>query len=82
MDSKTTGSDGSFVLDGQTSEIGTIEPVLKAYHDCNDNLPGQRRMKMTLPEKYIKVGGGTPTVLDIGTVNLEVVHHGEERDFI
>lgn len=82
MDVKQTGGDGSFLLDGQTSEIGTIEPVLKAYHDCNDNLPGQRRLKMTLPDKYIKKGGGQPQVLDIGVVNLEMKHHGEERDFI
>lgn len=32
----TTNAQGYFELSGHTSEITTIDPVLKIYHDCDD----------------------------------------------
>lgn len=82
MDSKETDGSGNFHLDGQTSEITDIDPILKIYHDCNDGIkPGQRRWKMDLPKKYI-VKGGAQKVVDVGILNLEPVMHEEERELI
>lgn len=33
-----TNSHGYFELSGYTSEITTIDPILKIYHDCDDGL--------------------------------------------
>lgn len=41
MGKMTTGVDGKFSLDGTSSEIGNIEPVLKIYHDCDDTVLGK-----------------------------------------
>ncbi|EFO23050.2 hypothetical protein LOAG_05433 [Loa loa] len=34
----TTNAQGYFELSGSTSEITTIDPVLKIYHDCDDGI--------------------------------------------
>ncbi|CAG9534546.1 unnamed protein product [Cercopithifilaria johnstoni] len=34
----TTDANGYFELSGYTSEITTIDPILKIYHDCDDGL--------------------------------------------
>lgn len=71
------------MLKGTTTELTSIDPTLKIYHDCNDGWkPGQRRWKMDLPKKYIKQGSGEPTMVDVGILNLEPKMHEEERDFI
>ncbi|EJW74425.1 hypothetical protein WUBG_14675 [Wuchereria bancrofti] len=33
-----TNAQGHFELSGYTSEITTINPILKIYHDCNDRI--------------------------------------------
>uniref|UniRef100_A0A915PZB1 Transthyretin-like family protein n=1 Tax=Setaria digitata TaxID=48799 RepID=A0A915PZB1_9BILA len=33
-----TNDQGYFELSGYTSELTTINPVLKIYHDCNDGI--------------------------------------------
>ena len=33
-----TDEDGRFQLYGDETEFSTIDPVLKIYHDCNDEL--------------------------------------------
>ncbi|MFH4983826.1 hypothetical protein AB6A40_010535, partial [Gnathostoma spinigerum] len=33
-----TANDGSFLLQGHTSEFTTIDPKLNVYHDCNDGI--------------------------------------------
>lgn len=72
---------GDFIVQGFTSEISHIDPILKIYHNCDDEWKaGKRRWKMNLPRKYIETNGQTH-VLDIGTLNLEPIIGKEERDF-
>ena len=33
-----TDSDGRFELKGSASELTTIDPILKVYHDCDDGI--------------------------------------------
>jgi hypothetical protein len=38
MDDTFTDEQGRFTLEGSTTELTTIDPYLKVYHDCNDGL--------------------------------------------
>ena len=38
LDSGYTNADGTFELSGDTTELTTIDPHLKIYHDCNDGI--------------------------------------------
>jgi hypothetical protein len=71
-------SSGSFRIDGTSSGITSIDPELHIYTDCDDGvMPGQRRLKLKLPKKYIGNAGG----YDIGTINLEShFKDSEDRD--
>lgn len=77
MAKNTTGDDGTFLLNVRVDEIPKIIPVLKATHDCNNDLPGKRIFKLTLPDKYIKKDNGTANTLNIGVWNLEVMPDAE-----
>uniref|UniRef100_A0A8R1HKV6 Uncharacterized protein n=2 Tax=Caenorhabditis japonica TaxID=281687 RepID=A0A8R1HKV6_CAEJA len=77
-----TDENGVFELNGHTTELTTIDPHLKIYHDCDDGInPCQRRWKFELPNHYIfKDSDGAPKTLDIGIWNLEGMLPGESRD--
>ncbi|KAH7697046.1 transthyretin-like protein 1 precursor, partial [Aphelenchoides avenae] len=45
-----TDANGEFELKGFTHEITTIDPKLNIYHDCNDNLPCQRKTSISIPD--------------------------------
>ncbi|ULT82798.1 hypothetical protein L5515_018065 [Caenorhabditis briggsae] len=76
-----TDANGAFELSGHTSELTTIDPHLKVYHDCDDGInPCQRRWKFELPNNYIFSDSDAPKTLDIGIWNLEGVLPGESRD--
>jgi len=38
LDSGYTDEQGMFDLQGDTTELTTIDPQLKIYHDCNDGI--------------------------------------------
>uniref|UniRef100_A0A914HG85 Transthyretin-like family protein n=1 Tax=Globodera rostochiensis TaxID=31243 RepID=A0A914HG85_GLORO len=83
LDEAFTDMSGSFQLRGSTRELTNIDPVLKIYHDCNDGImPGQRKVKLRIPNQYITNGGLARRTFDVGVLNLETVFAGEERDLI
>ncbi|XP_003375250.1 conserved hypothetical protein [Trichinella spiralis] len=72
LDKKTTDKEGNFIVDGKTSEMTNIDPILKIYHDCVDYLPCQRRWKIKIPKQYINhEGSKNLKIMDLGTWNLE-----------
>ncbi|VDN54459.1 unnamed protein product [Dracunculus medinensis] len=74
LDQGYTSATGEFKLEGGTSELTSIDPVFKIYHDCDDGIkPGQRKVKFQLPSKYITNGKVAKKVFDIGTINLETI---------
>ncbi|EFO18233.1 TTR-45 protein [Loa loa] len=78
-----TDEQGMFMLEGDTAELTTIDPVFKVYHDCNDSLKvGQRKLKFKIPSSYITEGKKAKKVFDIGVLNLETIFPDEEREMI
>lgn len=54
----------------------------QVYHDCDDMLPGQRKVKFKIPDSYITRGGTPQRIFDLGTLNLETIFPKEERDLL
>ena len=76
-----TDAQGRFKLQGSENELTPIDPVFKAYHDCDDGItPGQRKIKFKIPGSYVSDGGVPKKFFDIGVLNLETIFPGEERD--
>jgi len=76
-----TDNSGAFFLQGTTRELTPIDPIFKIYHDCDDGFkPGQRKVKLAIPNSYISNGGVARRVFDIGVLNLETIFKKEERD--
>uniref|UniRef100_A0A1I7ZBH8 Transthyretin-like family protein n=1 Tax=Steinernema glaseri TaxID=37863 RepID=A0A1I7ZBH8_9BILA len=83
LDEAFTDSQGYFHLKGSTRELTPIDPVFKIYHDCDDGImPGQRKVKLYIPNKYIFNGGVAKYPIDFGVLNLETIFPKEERDLI
>ncbi|CAI5450827.1 unnamed protein product [Caenorhabditis angaria] len=73
-------TNGSFFLSGWTTETTPIDPVFKIYHDCNDHgLPTHRKVKFTIPDKYITAGRFPNATMDAGIIQLEFEYMKEER---
>ena len=49
LDEKYTDINGEFILDGTTRELTNIEPELRIFHDCNDDI----RVKFYFPKNFI-----------------------------
>lgn len=75
-----TGTDGKFQLEGSTSELTSIDPILKIYTNCDDGIKlGRRKWRFELPKKYIDKSG----FYDVGTWQTELrITDEEERDMI
>ncbi|VDM92342.1 unnamed protein product [Litomosoides sigmodontis] len=83
LDQGYTDERGAFMLKGDTAELTNIDPTLKVYHDCDDNLKiGQRKLKFKIPSSYISEGKTAKKVFDIGVLNLETIFPGEEREML
>ncbi|VDO99272.1 unnamed protein product [Soboliphyme baturini] len=81
MTENKTNSNGEFWLDGQTSEMTSIDPVVKIYHNCDDEKTlGTRRLKIGIPKKYIGKSSSIPKLADLGVINLEMIVYEEERN--
>ncbi|VDK75444.1 unnamed protein product [Anisakis simplex] len=76
-----SGKDGSFELQGHTDEFTTIDPKLNVYHDCDDELtPCQRKISVTIPDKYVSSGKTPKKIYDAGVIELSGKFKGEARD--
>uniref|UniRef100_A0A7E4V612 Transthyretin-like family protein n=1 Tax=Panagrellus redivivus TaxID=6233 RepID=A0A7E4V612_PANRE len=83
LDVGYTDENGHFDLSGDTTELTTIDPHLKVYHDCNDGFtPCQRRWKFELPNSYITSARTPAKTLDIGVWNLEAKMPDESHDCV
>ncbi|CAB3398169.1 unnamed protein product [Caenorhabditis bovis] len=80
LDQGYSAMNGSFFLTGWTTETTPIDPVFKIYHDCNDEiLPTHRKVKFTIPDKYITSGRFPNVTMDAGVIQLEFEYMKEER---
>ncbi|VDN95158.1 unnamed protein product, partial [Brugia pahangi] len=78
-----TNAQGYFELSGHTSEITTINPILKIYHDCDDQImPCQRKIAFEIPSSYVSSGTQVEKFFDIGTINMQIIFEKESRDCI
>lgn len=73
---------GDFMMQGSTHELTSIDPVCKVYHDCDDLLPGQRKVKFKIPKSYVSRSGNPERIFNLGTLNLETIFPKEERDLL
>uniref|UniRef100_A0A915HK97 Transthyretin-like family protein n=1 Tax=Romanomermis culicivorax TaxID=13658 RepID=A0A915HK97_ROMCU len=85
LDEATTDADGHFYVEGKTAEVTPIDPMLKIYHDCDDQyMPCQRRWKLFLPKSFIlnstdETARSAEKIFDAGEMNLESYWHKESR---
>ncbi|KAH7707265.1 TTR-45 protein [Aphelenchoides avenae] len=78
-----TNSEGYFQLSGSESELTNIDPWLKIYHNCNNDLGiCKRKIKYEIPDAYISEGGQVNKWFDLGSINLEPKQPGEESECI
>jgi len=83
LDEGYTDANGEFQLQGDETELTTIDPELKIYHDCNKGInPCPRKWVFKIPDLYITNGPVPHKTFDIGDVNLEVEIEGETFDCI
>ncbi|KAI6184095.1 hypothetical protein M3Y97_00559700 [Aphelenchoides bicaudatus] len=87
MSAGYTDSDGRFHLQGDETELTTIDPQLKIYHKCNHApKPCDRKWVINIPDLYVSdvlsEGQNPKKVFDLGDVNLEVELEGETTDCI
>jgi hypothetical protein len=84
LDENFVGLRGEFQLNGYTRELTDIDPVVYIWTDCNDgHTPCHRRIKMTIPKKFIINEEPKATDwVDMGTVNLQSIFEDEQRECI
>ncbi|KAK6742094.1 hypothetical protein RB195_009763 [Necator americanus] len=81
MDSAETDSHGKFKLSGSADEIGTIEPKVNIYHDCDDGIkPCQRMLTIFIPSDYITAAKQPTKTFNLGILQLAGKFEGETRD--
>ncbi|CAJ0598900.1 unnamed protein product [Cylicocyclus nassatus] len=81
MDSTESDKHGKFIVSGSAEEIGSIEPKINIYHDCNDGIkPCQRKLTVFVPSAYITSAKRPAKTFNMGILQLEGVFDGETRD--
>uniref|UniRef100_A0A914P5C2 Uncharacterized protein n=1 Tax=Panagrolaimus davidi TaxID=227884 RepID=A0A914P5C2_9BILA len=77
-----TDHNGDFQITGTGHEFSRITPKFKIYHDCDDWLPCQRKITITIPKKYISNADFATEPYNIGIIELSGKFGGEKRDCI
>uniref|UniRef100_A0A7E4URY2 Transthyretin-like family protein n=1 Tax=Panagrellus redivivus TaxID=6233 RepID=A0A7E4URY2_PANRE len=78
-----TDANGRFQLSGSETELTTIDPRLKVYHNCDLGInPCRRKVTFEIPKKFIASGPNVVQWYDLGSINLNTKFPGEERDCI
>ncbi|VDM65141.1 unnamed protein product [Strongylus vulgaris] len=81
MDSAETDSHGKFKVSGSAEEIGSIEPKINIYHDCDDGIkPCQRKLTVFIPSAYITSAKQPSKTFNLGILQLAGKFEGETRD--
>uniref|UniRef100_A0A7E4VFS0 Transthyretin-like family protein n=1 Tax=Panagrellus redivivus TaxID=6233 RepID=A0A7E4VFS0_PANRE len=80
-ETKTDGN-GYFLLSGRAKHWTTINPRLYIYHDCNDDLPCQRRISIKINRRFVNDGIRATKLHPAGTIELSGKYPGEKRDCI
>ncbi|CAD5208233.1 unnamed protein product [Bursaphelenchus xylophilus] len=78
----TTDSNGFFQVFGHSSEtfFGSISPKINIDHECEDNWPCNRRIRIFIPDSYVTDGWTPERFYDAGVLELSGEFAGEERD--
>ncbi|KAE9547398.1 hypothetical protein FO519_009390 [Halicephalobus sp. NKZ332] len=80
MDEGVTDSEGRFELRGYEYEYTSIDPVLRIYHDCNnEDVSCLRELSIVIPDNYISEGKTAEKTFDIGALNLAGIFKKEGR---
>uniref|UniRef100_A0A914Q591 Uncharacterized protein n=1 Tax=Panagrolaimus davidi TaxID=227884 RepID=A0A914Q591_9BILA len=77
-----TDHNGDFQITGTGHEFSRITPKFKIYHDCDDWLPCQRKITITIPKNYISNADYATEPYNIGIMELSGKFGGEKRDCI
>uniref|UniRef100_A0A914QUB6 Transthyretin-like family protein n=1 Tax=Panagrolaimus davidi TaxID=227884 RepID=A0A914QUB6_9BILA len=77
-----TDHNGDFQITGTGHEFSRITPKFKIYHDCDDWLPCQRKITITIPKNYISNADYAKEPYNIGILELSGKFGGEKRDCI
>ncbi|CAD5208232.1 unnamed protein product [Bursaphelenchus xylophilus] len=82
MGQTVTDSNGTFLVYGHSSEFffGNISPKINIDHECEDNWPCNRRIRIYIPETYVNEGDRVKRFYDAGVIELSGKFAGEERD--
>ncbi|KAL3072386.1 hypothetical protein niasHT_034070 [Heterodera trifolii] len=75
-----TDQNGHFTIYGSTNEISKIEPKVNIYHDCNDILPCQRKISISVPDGVVYEGHRPSGLFSVGVLELGSEYGGESRD--
>ncbi|KAL3091678.1 hypothetical protein niasHS_005870 [Heterodera schachtii] len=75
-----TDQNGHFAIYGSTNEISKIEPKVNIYHDCNDILPCQRKISISVPDGVVYEGHRPSGLFSVGVLELGSEYGGESRD--
>uniref|UniRef100_A0AC35TP19 Transthyretin-like family protein n=1 Tax=Rhabditophanes sp. KR3021 TaxID=114890 RepID=A0AC35TP19_9BILA len=80
--SVSTDAKGNFEVTGRVTNSILPNIVLKAYHDCSDGKPCQRKVYFGVPNKYVTKTDLVSKWFDLGTINMQIQFPDEERSCI
>uniref|UniRef100_A0A915Q3K6 Transthyretin/hydroxyisourate hydrolase domain-containing protein n=1 Tax=Setaria digitata TaxID=48799 RepID=A0A915Q3K6_9BILA len=83
MDEGKTDSEGRFLLKGHQVKITNINPILKVYHNCDEqNAQCLKKIVILIPNDFVSKSLEPTKTFDIGTFNLAGKFAEEGRECI